>query len=204
MNADGMYNGFSLEEKKLAEKSVFPPLCYGETPPLGRSLGLRAGGPRLLKGAMLGLYPVTRTPTPTDTPIATATDTPTSTHTPTPTSTNTPMPTATYTATATSTPSPSQAVSDLAGEIHSYMANGSMTSGVGISLASKLQNTQQSLSAGHTNAAANELQAFINAVQAQRGKKITTAVANELIAQAQAIIVQIHATPAPTMTSTPI
>jgi hypothetical protein len=77
-----------------------------------------------------------------------------------------------------------------------------MTSGVGTSLTSKLQNTQQSLSAGQTNAAANELQAFINAVQAQRGKKITSAVADALIAQAQAIMVQIQVTPTPT--STPI
>jgi RHS repeat-associated protein len=39
------------------------------------------------------------------------------------------------------------------------------------------------------------LQAFINQVQAQRGKKITTAAADALIAQAQAVITQLTPTP---------
>lgn len=41
---------------------------------------------------------------------------------------------------------------------------------------------------GHQNAAANKLEAFINQVEAQRGKKITDEQADELIADAQRII----------------
>jgi len=143
----------------------------------------------------------TDTATPTDTPTATATQTPTPTPTYTPT--DTPTPTATYTPTPTATPNPSQALSSLTGAINTYVANGSITGGVGTSLNSKLQNTQQSLSGGQTNAAVNELRAFINAVQAQRGKKITTTAADTLIAQVRVIIAQIQAMPIPTPTSTP-
>ena len=41
---------------------------------------------------------------------------------------------------------------------------------------------------GQENAAINKLNAFINQVEAQRGKKITDGQADELIAKAQGII----------------
>jgi hypothetical protein len=132
-------------------------------------------------------------PTPTRTPTLTPTrtSTPTITHTPsrTPTRTNTPTPTATatHTPTATAIPSASQIVSNLLTDVNTYSSNGNITGGIGASLISKLQNVQQKFAQGQTNAAVNELQAFINAVQAQQGKKITAVAANNLIAQAQAI-----------------
>ncbi len=73
-----------------------------------------------------------------------------------------------------------------------YVANGNIDSSLQNSLTGKLDNAQQKLAQGQTNAAANELQAFINQVQAQRGKKISIAAADDLIAQAQAIIAQLQ------------
>ena|GEM_PF-4779404 len=143
---------------------------------------------------MVGVVPThTSTPIPTDTPAPTATPTPTYTPTPMPTATSTATATNTSTPTATPTPGPSQAVSNLITAVNTYISNGNITGGVGTGLLNKLQNAQQKLDRGQMNAAANELQAFINAVQAQRGKKITTIAADDLIAQAQAIINQIQA-----------
>lgn len=56
------------------------------------------------------------------------------------------------------------------------------------SLLQKLQNAQASLKKGQTNAAVNKLEAFINEVKAQSGKKINTDAANLLIADAQWVI----------------
>ena len=56
------------------------------------------------------------------------------------------------------------------------------------SLTSKLQNAIQSLENGQQNAAINKLNAFINEVKAQSGKKLTNAQADALIAEAQRII----------------
>ncbi|MCK5560220.1 MAG: hypothetical protein KAJ51_06485, partial [Thermoplasmata archaeon] len=56
------------------------------------------------------------------------------------------------------------------------------------SLISKLENAQKSLDKGQDNAAVNQLNAFINEVEAQRGKKLTDAQADELIAAAQSIM----------------
>jgi hypothetical protein len=56
------------------------------------------------------------------------------------------------------------------------------------SLASKLQNAIQSLDNGQQNAAINKLNAFINEVQAQRGKKLTNGQADTLTSEAQRII----------------
>ena len=60
--------------------------------------------------------------------------------------------------------------------------------GVENSLVSKLENAIDSMERGQYNAAANQLNAFINQVEAQRGKKITEEQADELIAAAQWII----------------
>src|SRR5258706_21626 len=121
---------------------------------------------------------------PTVTPTATATATPTSTATA----------TATYTptATATATPSPAQALQTLQQSVANYVASGQIDSQMKNSLESKLQAAASSLSKGQTNAAINQLNAFINQVQAQRGKKITSAAADYLIAKARAISNSLH------------
>jgi hypothetical protein len=58
---------------------------------------------------------------------------------------------------------------------------------IGVSLTAKLNSVIASLAAGATNAACNQLNAFINEVMAQSGKKITTSDAKFLIDQAQQI-----------------
>ncbi len=60
--------------------------------------------------------------------------------------------------------------------------------GIENSLISKLNNAQKAMEKGNNGTAINMLNAFINAVEAQRGKKISDEVADELIAQATAII----------------
>lgn len=60
--------------------------------------------------------------------------------------------------------------------------------GVENSLVSKLENAIDSMEKGQYNAAANQLNAFINQVEAQRGKKIKEEKANALITAAQSII----------------
>ncbi len=131
------------------------------------------------------------------TETATPTLTPTDTATPTETSNPTETPTETPTATATFTPA--QAVTAVMDEVNTYVADGSIESNLQNSLNSKLDNAADKLESGQVNAAMNQLQAFINQVEAQRGKKITVEAADDLIAQTQAIIAQL----APTDTSSP-
>jgi len=63
--------------------------------------------------------------------------------------------------------------------------------GISNSLDTKLTNIQEALNAanaGQRQDAANLLQAFINSVEAQRGKQLTSAQADELIALARRIL----------------
>lgn len=168
----------------------------------------------------------TPTPTPTETVTFTPTSTPTETITPTPTetATATPSPTATETllpmvtdtptltptvtalpatptVTATATINPSDGIAALIARVKSYVASGQIAGQMENPLISKLQSAAQNLSQGKTNTTINELNAFINQVQAQRGKKITAAAADDLIVRAQAIIASLS--PVPTTTSTP-
>ena len=64
--------------------------------------------------------------------------------------------------------------------------------GTTTSLDAKLQAAISSLNSVNNNTAKNQLNAFINAVNAQSGKKITTAEASQLITEAQDIINSIH------------
>ena len=67
--------------------------------------------------------------------------------------------------------------------------------GIANSLDAKLQTVEQALADLNENndiAAINALGAFINAVEAQRGKKISEQDADELIAAVQAIIIAIE------------
>jgi hypothetical protein len=63
-----------------------------------------------------------------------------------------------------------------------------LPAGIENSLVSKLENAINSIQKAQEKAAANKLEAFINEVEAQRGKKIPEADADALIALAQAII----------------
>ena len=66
-----------------------------------------------------------------------------------------------------------------------------MQQGISNSLDAKLDNVVKAiddLNANNNVAAINSLNAFINAVEAQRGKKLTDAQADSLIQQAQLIL----------------
>jgi PKD repeat protein len=60
------------------------------------------------------------------------------------------------------------------------------------SLTSKLESAIDSLEDGQDNAALNKLEAFVNQVEAQRGKKLTEEEADKLIADVQVIIAHIQ------------
>ena len=62
-----------------------------------------------------------------------------------------------------------------------------ISAGTKQSLTNKLNAAQSSCAAGNTNAAINQLNAFINEVNAKRGKELTNAQADDLIARASAI-----------------
>jgi hypothetical protein len=71
-----------------------------------------------------------------------------------------------------------------------------LSSGTKQSLNAKLQSALASIAAGDTTSACNNLNAFINLVQAQyTKKKLTTAQANQLIADATAIMATLHCPP---------
>lgn len=80
---------------------------------------------------------------------------------------------------------------DLIGDIVSYVINLNLQRGITNSLDAKLYNALSALDDTNENndiAGCNSLEAFINAVEAQRGKKISNNEADELIAAAQNII----------------
>jgi hypothetical protein len=89
-------------------------------------------------------------------------------------------------------------------QVNAYVASGDIYSNRKNSLISKLENVNKKLEIGQVNAAVNELQAFIDAVQAQHGKEIKVEAADDLIAQASAIIALLTPEPTPTVTMTPI
>jgi len=113
------------------------------------------------------------------------------------------------------------AIAALIALVNKYVANGDITGNAENGLLAKLDGIQDKVTRGDTTPAANQLEAFINEVEAQRGKKITVAAANDLIAKAQAIIAMLRrpaalipaststsvpastSTPVPTLTSTP-
>ncbi len=140
---------------------------------------------------------ITNTPTvtftPTRTPSNTPTNSPTSTRTftPTVTFTLTRTPTSTQTHTATATLTPAQAVAVVITTVNNYVTSGGITGNAENGLLAKLNNIQQKIMNGQLDSAINDLQSFINEVEAQRGKKITNAAADTLIAQAQAIIARL-------------
>ena len=79
---------------------------------------------------------------------------------------------------------PAEATQDLVADVEPL----DLPDGIENSLVSKLQAAIKSLDNGQENAAKNQLNAFINQVKAQRGKKLTDDQADELIAAVQWII----------------
>jgi hypothetical protein len=75
--------------------------------------------------------------------------------------------------------------------LSSYLEGLDLHNGTANSLGAKLANAAKSLAKGNTGAAANQLGAFINEVEAQTGKKISAAQAAELISQARTVIYSI-------------
>ncbi|HEU0297499.1 MAG TPA: PKD domain-containing protein [Anaerolineales bacterium] len=90
------------------------------------------------------------------------------------------------------TPTPQAQLSILTTEVNDFVAGGDISSGVGTALLSKLQTAQKKLDSSQTNTTINVLNAFMNSVEAQRGKKISAAAADDLMAQAQTIIEQLQ------------
>jgi hypothetical protein len=82
---------------------------------------------------------------------------------------------------------PTTAVEDLMGEVKSSIAGDIQNS-----LISKLNSALDSLKKKNDTAAVNKLKAFINEVEAQKGKKIPTDVANHWIALANRIIAAVQ------------
>ncbi|UCE46592.1 MAG: hypothetical protein JSW47_13330 [Phycisphaerales bacterium] len=80
---------------------------------------------------------------------------------------------------------PSEAIEDI---IEDIAQDFDLPEGIEDSLVSKLENAIDSLNKGQDNAAVNKLEAFINQVEAQRGKKLTDEEADKLVARVQAII----------------
>ena len=80
-------------------------------------------------------------------------------------------------------PGPQQALADLIALVQSF----SLPHGLENSLTQKLETAQQSLEAGNFSAACGQIGAFVNQVEAQSGKKLTTDQAARLIAAAQSI-----------------
>ena len=78
--------------------------------------------------------------------------------------------------------------------IRDYVAQGEIAPMAEKSLVSKLDAALKSLSKGNTRAAARQLGAFIQLLEAQQGKRIAEAAADDLIAQAKAVIGQIERT----------
>ena len=89
-------------------------------------------------------------------------------------------------------PTPQALLSSLTTDVNNLVGGGDVSSGVGTALLNKLQTAQKKLESSQTNTTVNVLQAFMNSVEAQRGKKISAAAADDLMAQAQAIVEQLQ------------
>ncbi|MFC2094016.1 T9SS type A sorting domain-containing protein [Bacteroidota bacterium] len=83
---------------------------------------------------------------------------------------------------------PSPAPCELIWDLELFVIGLALPNGLENSLISSLNNAKKSLGKGNTGAAINQLEAFINKIEDQRGNKIDEEDADELIADAQAII----------------
>jgi hypothetical protein len=108
--------------------------------------------------------------------------------TPTITPTNTPTDTPTNTPTATSTLTAGEKVEALIDLVDAFVASGDIDPTMANSLKAKLEAALASLSRGNENSARGQLNAFINHVEAQRGKKISDSAADALIEGAEDVV----------------
>jgi FIMAH domain-containing protein len=84
-------------------------------------------------------------------------------------------------------------VDELIAMVTDYVTSGEITGQAELGLLAKLTTIQQKVMNGQTEAAANEMGAFVNEVQAQVGKKISEPAATALIAKAQQVAAEIIA-----------
>jgi len=89
------------------------------------------------------------------------------------------------TATAVKSSDSTGNIDDLIALVNQYVDSGDINGNAENGLLAKLDSIKQKLMNGQNDAAANELGAFINQVQAQQGKKISDKAANALIALVQ-------------------
>jgi hypothetical protein len=78
-------------------------------------------------------------------------------------------------------------VDELIAMVNDFVASGEITGQAENGLLAKLATIQQKVLKGQSEAAANEMSAFVNQVQAQVGKKISEPAATALIAKAQEV-----------------
>ncbi|HKY84706.1 MAG TPA: CARDB domain-containing protein [Anaerolineales bacterium] len=130
----------------------------------------------------------TPTDTPTATPTATNTATPTLTPTPTATATKTATPTRTRTPTATATPTILEALDRLKEDIEDYVEDGEIGRMLEGSLLAKVRVARVHVLHGRMQSAANRLEALVEQIEEQRGKRISRPAAADLIRQAEAVI----------------
>jgi hypothetical protein len=102
-----------------------------------------------------------------------------------PINTNTPVVGAAETAIGEIPPAEAAAIDDLIKMVNDFVTSGDIKDQAEKSLLAKLDAIKQKLTDNDNNAAANQLNAFVNEVQAQLGKKISDTAANALIAKAQ-------------------
>lgn len=84
-------------------------------------------------------------------------------------------------------------VDELIAMVNDFVTSGEITGQAELGLLAKLTTIQQKVMNGQTEAAANEMGAFVNEVQAQLGKKIAEPAATALIAKAQEVAAEIIA-----------
>jgi hypothetical protein len=75
----------------------------------------------------------------------------------------------------------------LRGSVERFLADGDVDARIGRSLLAKLEQAEAAADRGNTTAAANIMTAFINEVTAQRGRKISAAAADLLLADADVV-----------------
>ena len=83
---------------------------------------------------------------------------------------------------------PAQVIQSLVKMVDNLVVSSNLPSGTANELTTSLNKTIAWLNAGDTKTAGNQLKAFINKVQAQSGKKLTTAEADQLAAEAREVI----------------
>jgi hypothetical protein len=121
------------------------------------------------------------------------------------TPTRTLRPTSTATVTVTSTPTFLKDLADLEKAIKAYGKSDDIASQLERSLLAKVDAARSSIQRGRFNAAANQLNALVHEIEAQRGKKISDRAANDLVGRARLLVDRLMAgdpaTPTPTPTA---